>query len=119
MGISDDAFSQGQSQVWGGQHISLEIVDGSAHIEFDCAHADIGLMPDTGDQGRFTTRGSYTFEHSGPIHEDEDPDIHPAFFSGTIFDDQMTLFVRLTDTGDQFGPFELTEGTLGLVRKCL
>lgn len=105
--------------VWGGTGVRMQIINGSAYLEFDCAHGYIGLMADMNDDGRFTTRGSYTMEGFGPIRPGEEPVDHPAYYSGRVENGVMSLYVRLTDTGDQFGPFVLTRNCMGLVRKCL
>ena len=110
---------QTRSSLWGGQHISLLVTKGSAQIEFDCAHGHIGLMPDVSGDGTFTTRGTFTFEHGGPISVDEEVIDHPAYYSGTIDGDRMILMIRLTDTDQQFGPYELEAGSWGHVYKCL
>ena len=103
---------------WGGDHVTLTVADSSSHLEFDCAHGDIpGRL--TTDHGTIAASGTFVREHGGPSRPDEPLDTHPALYSGTVSGTTMQLSVRLTDSGDLFGPFSLMRGASGRVVKCL
>lgn len=104
---------------WGGDHVALTITSSGAIVEFDCAHGEMTAVPIPDAQGRFAVAGIYVREHGGPIRQGEAPDTHPALYSGVVSADNMTLTVRLTDTGESFGPFTLRSGTSARVFKCL
>src|SRR6266540_3100425 len=79
--------------VWGGDHISMSIVESSTHLELDCAHGDIPAVLTVDRQGQFNVAGTYVREHGGPI--------------------------RLGDTNEPIGTFALASGSSGRVLKCL
>lgn len=105
--------------IWGGEHISLESTTGTTRLEFDCAHATIPRPLELDAAGHFDERGEYVREHGGPLREGEQPESHPARFSGTIRGGEMTLTVTLTDTGAEIGMFTLGRGREPLITKCL
>ena len=105
--------------VWGGDHISLSVTDTSTHLDLDCAHGDIPVVPTVDRQGQFDVAGTYVREHGGPIRQGEIPDSHPAIYSGVVASKTMTLTIRLRDTNESIGAFTLTSGSLGRVFKCL
>src|SRR5664280_1463436 len=53
--------------VWGGNHVSLEITPQGATLEFDCAHGNISEPIKANAKGEFAARGTYTPERGGPI----------------------------------------------------
>ena len=103
---------------WGGLHISMEVADGSATIEYDCARGTIDgpLKLDRG--GRFSFGGTHAREHGGPIRSDEQPDSHPARYTGWTDGKTMKLTVTLLDTKETVGTFTLVHGNAGRVFKC-
>jgi hypothetical protein len=105
--------------VWGGDHVTLTISDGSSDLEFDCAHGDIpgSLTPD--NRGQFAAPGVFVRERGGPIREGDPPDAHLATYAGTVTARTMQLTVRLTQTNELMGTFTLTQGVAGRVLKCL
>lgn len=106
------------SGVWGGDHVTLTVGDGKAHLEFDCAHGDIpGVL--TAVHGEIAASGTFVREHGGPIRVDEVQDAQPALYSGNISGARMQLSIRLIDSGDVMGPFVLNRGASGRVVKCL
>jgi hypothetical protein len=104
---------------WGGNHLSLTVMETSAHLEFDCAHGSIPgpLLADA--QGSFLLPGTLVREHGGPIREDEMPDVHAATYAGAVTGGVMQLTVHLTATNEVIGTFNLTRGAAGRVVKCL
>lgn len=103
--------------VWGGAHIRLEVKDGGAEIEFDCAHGTIEQAIALDVEGRFDVKGNYFVQHAGPVRRGEENG-RPAHYTGKIEGDTMTLTATLTDNSDTVGPFTLTRGSRGNVFKC-
>ena len=103
---------------WGGEHIAMEVTDGGATIEYDCAHGRITekITPDA--EGKFKAKGTHKREHGGPTRDDED-DGQPAIYRGSIKAETMTLTVELAANDESIGTFTLTKGRTGRVRKCL
>ena len=118
-GSPSAASATAQTGTWGGTHIALDVAATSAHLEFDCAHADIATAFTLDGNNAFDLTGTYVREHGGPIRPGTPPDSHPASFTGTVSRDRMTLTVRLTDSGDAMGTFALVHGSPGEVFKCL
>jgi hypothetical protein len=104
--------------LWGGQHISLEVTDRGAEINYDCAHGSITETIVPNGEGKFVAKGVHVRERPGPIREGED-DSQPAKYSGSIEGDTMTLTVTLSGSEEAVGTFTLTRGKAGRVRKCL
>jgi hypothetical protein len=106
--------------VWGGPHIRLDVAeDGTAAVELDCAHGATTepVVPD--GKGAFRAAGTYAPEHAGPIREGEESTGRPAVYAGRIEGGQMTLTMTLTGSGEELGPFELTQGKTPRLTKCL
>ena len=106
------------SGVWGGEHISIEVVGRSALIEYDCARGTIDGPFTIDANGQFTWRGSYSREHGGPVRRDERSNAQQAVYKGRINRDTMTLKVTLANSEDSPGTFTLTRGQQGKVWKC-
>jgi hypothetical protein len=104
--------------IWGADHITMSISD-TTHLELDCAHGDIPATLAVDARRQFNVTGTFTREHGGPIRVGEDPDIHPAGYSGSVSGDQLALTIHLTDTGETIGTFSLTRGVSGRIVKCL
>ena len=103
---------------WGGLHLRMEVVDGSATIEYDCANGTIAGPLTIDRRGRFSLRGTHAQEHGGPIRNDEKPNSRPARYTGWTDGRKMTLTVTLTDTNETLGTFSLVRGQQGRVFKC-
>ena len=104
---------------WGGDHISLEVTDGGAEINYDCAHGSITekIVPDA--QGNFVVKGLHASERPGPVRQGDDLTGKPATYHGSIYGETMTLTVTLSGSDETVGTFKLTHGKSGRVRKCL
>jgi hypothetical protein len=107
-----------QNGTWGGPHIGLEIADNHSTIEFDCAHGTIDQPFRTDSAGAFDLSGIYVKESAGPARQDSNDEKHPARYSGRIAGKEMTLTVKLVDSGEAVGRFTLTRGALPRVAKC-
>jgi hypothetical protein len=102
---------------WGGDGVMLTVSDTATHLEFDCANGDIP-GPFTADaRGQFDLAGTFVQEHGGPIQQA--PDSHPAMYSGSVSSMAMVLTVRLSDSNEMIGPFNLVRGSSGRVVNCL
>jgi hypothetical protein len=96
----------------------MTVGDRNTHLEFDCAHGEIpGIL--NVNNGKIAATGTFVREHGGPVRVDEQADSHPAMYSGEVSNGKMTLSIKLTDSGDVFGPFALVQGAAGRVVKCL
>ena len=107
-----------QNGLWGGNHISMEITDSGAKIEYDCAHGTIDQPVMVNRKGKFNLAGSHTRETGGPVRSDAEPNTRPARFTGRVAGNSIRLTVTLTDTGETLGVFSLTLGEEPQVFKC-
>ena len=103
---------------WGGDHMSVEIADSTARVEYDCATGTIAL-PIVLVAGEFTAAGTYTQEHGGPVREGELTTPVPARYSGTVSGERMVVTVFLPDENRTIGTFQLKRGGNARVFKCL
>ena len=106
------------SGTWGGPHIRIEVGQGSATIEYDCANGTIDGPFTVDSKGRFSWRGTHNREHGGPIRIDEKPNSRAAIYSGFVKGDTMTLTVKLANTNEVLDSFTLKRGSTGRVFKC-
>jgi hypothetical protein len=116
-----------QKGLWGGRHISLNVTDSGARIEYDCGRGTIDspIRPD--GAGRFEVRGTHIEERGGPVRA---PDIReqngegpvvtgsPARYKGRVREGRMTLTVTLADTGEEIGTFSLVHGREPQIVRC-
>ena len=103
--------------VWGGQHISAQVRDNGADIEFDCATATIDEAITLNTEGGFDVRGKFNPQHAGPIRDDEDNAV-PARFVGQVKKQDLTLTITNLATKEPIGTFTLTQGSSGRIMKC-
>ena len=104
---------------WGGQHIQMSVSNGSAQIEYDCAHGTITGPLKIDSRGRFELRGLHSVEHGGPVRIDEkQAGGEPAKYTGWTDGKKMKLTVTLVNSKTEIGTFELTRGNAGRVFKC-
>jgi hypothetical protein len=108
-----------QAGTWGGDHISMAVTDGGANIEYDCAHGTIDQPLILDANGHFDATGIHVFEHGGPVYANEEPDAHPARYTGQVIGTTMTLTIVTTDQNRTIGTFTLTFGKEARVFKCL
>jgi hypothetical protein len=104
---------------WGGADIALTVAGAGSHVEFDCAQGDIPGPLTVNTRNQFNLSGTFIREHGGPVAVGEVADSHPAVYFGSVTATTMSLTVRLTDTGEEMGPFTLSRGSAGRVVKCL
>ena len=101
---------------WGGEHVSLQVSEKGATLEFDCAHGEIAkpIKPDA--HGRFNVPGTFTMEHGGPVMRDENPSSAPARYSGQVKGDTMAL--TITRGKEKLGTYTLKRGEAPKLMKC-
>jgi hypothetical protein len=102
---------------WGGSHISMNVGERSATVEYDCAHGEIlGPLSLDGEE-KFQLRGTFTPERGGPVRADDTSRAQPATYSGTIKDNTMTLTLKVADSDDT-ETFTLEKDKPGKLFKC-
>ena len=106
------------SGAWGGPHISIEINNGTATIEYDCANGTISGPLKLDRRGNFSLSGTHVREHGGPIRVNEQRSGQTALYTGWTDGKKMTLTVRLANTNESLGTFKLVHGQSGRVFKC-
>jgi hypothetical protein len=91
---------------WGGDNAGLIVSNTDVHVHIGCTLGDaLGpIHPDM--NGRFEATGTYNVD-AYPLDRGI---IHPARFTGQIFEQTMTLTVSLTDTARVLGPVTLIYG---------
>jgi hypothetical protein len=104
---------------WGGDHVTLTVVDTGSHVEFDCAHGDIPGPLTVNIRNAFSVSGTFGRDTGGPVRIGQVPDSHPAVYFGSVTVATMVLTVQVTDTNEVIGTFTLTRGSTGRVLKCL
>src|SRR6476646_1721378 len=102
---------------WGGIHINMNVGDGSATIEYDCAHGSIEGPLTTDGEGKFKLRGTFTPERGGPIRADETARSQPATYSGEINGNTTKLTLKIGDSDDT-ETFTLEKGKAARLVKC-
>lgn len=104
--------------VWGGEHISLEVTQDGARIEYDCAHGSVGRAIVLDRRGRFDVTGTYAEEHGGPVRQQEPDRSYPVRYTGQVTGNKMRLTVRRTDVRESLGTFTLVHGREPSLVKC-
>ena len=104
---------------WGGSGVVLEATERGGQLELDCAHGTLNQTLDTDGAGQFGVDGTLTLERPGPERDDDPPRARRAWYAGRADERTMSLSITLTDTDEKLGPFTLTFGTAGRLRKCL
>ena len=102
---------------WGGEHVNMNVGDGSAKLEFDCAHGYIAGPLTVDEHGKFQLRGTFTPERGGPIRAGESQREQPATYSGEIAGSKMTLVLKVGDS-DETETFTLEKGKTARLVKC-
>ena len=103
---------------WGGDHVFLSVADDGGFVEFDCAHGRVEEPLNLDGDGRFDARGTYVQERGGPQREGDEPG-RAVRYRGRVVDDSMMLTIAFGSGVGDLGPFMLTYGTRGILRKCL
>ena len=85
---------------WGGDHISINVGEQSATVEYDCAHGEIHGPLSLDGEGKFQWRGTFTPERGGPIRAGESARAQDATYAGSIAGKTMTLTLKIADADD-------------------
>jgi hypothetical protein len=102
--------------LWGGPHISIEVGQKSATIEYDCASGVIEGPLVVDRNGHFKLRGTHKVERGGPVRADDTAKPYPATYTGSIKGNTMTLTLKLSGSDDE--TFTLEKGKEGELVKC-
>jgi hypothetical protein len=102
---------------WGGTHISMNVGDQSATVEYDCAHGEIHGPLSIDGEGKFQWRGNFTPERGGPLRQGETARARDATYTGTIKGNTMTLTLKIGDSDDT-ETFTLEKDKQGKLVKC-
>ena len=100
---------------WGAPHIRVQVENGSATIEYDCAHGTITGPLKLDSKGRFSLLGRFVGE-GGPTRLGDQG--RPARFTGWTDGKKMTLTVALVDNNQTLNTYTLTRGESGKLWKC-
>lgn len=119
---SNSAAEEKRNQLkgsWGGQGISMEVINEEANLNFDCARGTISeaMVPDS--NGKFVVKGSFARERPGPTRESDDADELQATYSGVLDGNTLTLTITINRTRSEAGTFTLKQGQTGRIRRCL
>jgi len=102
--------------LWGGQHISIDVGEKSATIEYDCASGVINGPLVVDSNGNFDLRGIHKMERGGPVRADDNSKGQPATYTGSIKGDTMTLTLKIEGLDEE--TFTLEKGKPGELVKC-
>ncbi len=103
---------------WGGNHISIEVTEQGAKIEYDCASGTIDKKIILDKKHSFNVLGTHTEEHGGPTRLNEQSSGFPVKFVGRIKGKKMTLVVKHKENNKIIGTFILIKGQESLLVKC-
>ncbi len=104
---------------WGGNHISMEVTDEGAQIEYDCAHGTISEPLRSDSQGKFSAKGSHVRERGGPQRLGGEEKGEPVIYSGTTDGKTATVTVTSSVNDEVIGTFNLALGKPSRIVKCL
>ena len=104
--------------LWGGEHISMEVTEQGATIEYDCAHAAINQRIALDQRGRFDVSGMQVQERGGPVRQGEQLTSYSVRFAGQVNGKRMKLSVRNSVSKSLVGVFTLVYGDEPKLRKC-
>lgn len=104
--------------VWSGKHITLEISEDGANVEYDCATGKIVGKIKLDKNNSFSILGTYLEEKGGPIRPDDSTKAITVRFSGQIKGKKMNLVVRRNDTKKLIGKFILYYNREPYLVKC-
>src|SRR5271157_6229262 len=105
------------ANVWGGEHVEMEVTPTGANFDFDCAMGTIDQPLALPADGKFRAAGTYTRERPGPVKGNGSAAAAATYF-GTIKGESMHLEVVLVNNKETVGTFDLVRGRSGHVMKC-
>jgi hypothetical protein len=104
--------------IWAGRHITFEITENGANIEYDCANGKISKKIVLDKNKKFNLIGEFTTEHGGPVRMDEQPNTIKAVYSGQISGKKLSLTVKRKDNNKLIGKFTLYYNREPYLTKC-
>ncbi len=104
---------------WGGNHVSMEVTDEGAQLDYDCAHGTISEPLKTDSQGTFSAKGFHFRERGGPQRVGDEVKGEPVVYSGTTDGNTATFTITNSATDEVLGTFTLTLGRVARITKCL
>lgn len=104
--------------MWSGKHISFEIAENGAKIEFDCASGKIDGKIILNEKNRFDAPGTYAQEHGGPVRFGEQSNGYAVKYRGQVKGEKMTLTVKRDDDSEIVGTFTLLHNREPTLVKC-
>ncbi len=110
-----DSLSPG---TWGGEHVRLDVTEGGANVEFDCAHAAVRGRILVDGAGRFNVAATYYAEHGGPVRADETASGFPVRLTGRVGGSIMKLTVTRVRPREVIGTFALSRDREPELFKC-
>lgn len=110
-----DALTPG---MWGGEHISFEVTETGANVEYDCAHGTIEGKIVVDAQGRFNVYGLHYEEHGGPVRPGDGGGGYRVRLSGRVGGSLMKLTVTRAGTRKVVGTFDLARDREPFLVKC-
>jgi len=112
-GLSASETTLGKS-TWGGDAAILQVVEGGADIEFECAAGRIEGPIRIDSHGAFDVAGTWTAEGPGPTRDEGSATA--VRYRGQVKGDTMTLTVRSATA--EIGTYALTRDRQSILRKC-
>jgi len=104
---------------WGGNHISMDVTDEGARVEFDCAHGIVSEPLKVDSQGKFRALGTHFKESGGPQRVGGEDKGVPVIYSGTTDGKTATLTITNSATDEVIGTYSITLGKGSRIHKCL
>jgi hypothetical protein len=104
--------------VWGGEHVAMELTSTGANLDFDCAVGTITEPLEFRRDGTYRAAGTYRRERPGPVTRNGNAAEVPAVYVATIKGNTMELRVMLVKNDETVGTFTLARGDPGHVMKC-
>jgi hypothetical protein len=105
------------ANVWGGEHVRMELTRTGANLAFDCAMGTIDQPLALSSDRTFRATGTYTRERGGPVTKDGNQAV-AATYIGAIKGDSMHLEIMLVSSKETVGTYDLARGSFGHVVKC-
>jgi len=100
---------------WNGKHVNLTVTQTGFEFEFDCATGSAKGPTVIDRHGKFSLMGNFVGQPGSPSVPRES---HPAEYSGLVKGTLMTLEVRLADSKQLVGTYQLVFGQHQRLDKC-
>ena len=104
--------------VWGGDHVTMNVTESGARLQFDCATGAIDVPVAAGTNGQFDLAGTFTRERPGAQRVGDTPAAAHARYRGALTGSTMTIEIVLTPSNESVGTFTMERGAQGRVFRC-